>query len=102
MESKENSKKVQANTKIDVAKTAVTPNGRRVIQTERMPTIRRGCSGYAVRIWQKIIGVNVDGDFGFKTEAATKAWQTSHELASDGVVGKDTWFSAGYKIKGGE
>lgn len=56
------------------------------------PTLRRG-SPYreAVREWQGIIDVVVDGDFGPKTEAATEAWQAARGLVSDGVVGPKTW-----------
>lgn len=61
------------------------------------PTLRRG-SPYreAVREWQSVLGppVVVDGDFGPKTEAATKAWQASRGLVADGVVGPKTWRTA--------
>jgi peptidoglycan hydrolase-like protein with peptidoglycan-binding domain len=80
-------------------KTVPTHGAKPDIFSEAMPVIRRGCSGYAVRIWQKIIGVSVDGDFGSKTEAATVAWQKTNSLAADGVVDKLTWGKAHYKIK---
>lgn len=57
-----------------------------------MPTIKRGSKGKAVKIWQIILGnVNVDGDFGPATEAATRKWQAAHKLAADGIVGPLTW-----------
>ena len=40
-----------------------------------VPMIRRGSLGVAVKLWQTIIGVGVDGNFGPATEAATKVWQ---------------------------
>lgn len=60
-----------------------------------MPTLRRGASGDAVRNWQDIIGVTVDGAFGPATEAATKAWQAKHGLVPDAAVGPATWRAAG-------
>jgi GH25 family lysozyme M1 (1,4-beta-N-acetylmuramidase) len=56
-----------------------------------MPTIKRGKSGKAVKIWQVIIGTTVDGIFGTNTEAKTKAFQEKHKLKVDGIVGPKTW-----------
>ena len=56
-----------------------------------MPTIRRGKKGQIVKIWQVIIGVDVDGDFGPITEAQTKVFQKVHGLEVDGIVGPKTW-----------
>ena len=56
-----------------------------------MNTIQKGATGRAVKVWQIIIGVSPDGDFGDKTVAATKKFQKSHNLTVDGIVGKKTW-----------
>lgn len=56
-----------------------------------LPEIERGDEGDAVSVWQVICGASVDGDFGRKTEDATKAWQRSHGLVDDGIVGARTW-----------
>lgn len=59
-----------------------------------MPTIKKGSKGKAVKIWQIILGftgVELDGDFGKKTDAATKEWQEKNGLAVDGIVGKNSW-----------
>lgn len=57
-----------------------------------MQTIKKGCKGKSVKIWQIILGnVTVDGDFGPATEAATRKWQAAHNLESDGIVGPLTW-----------
>lgn len=56
-----------------------------------MQTIRKGSTGKAVKIWQLIIGVSINGDFDSRTEAATKAWQKNRGLLADGIVGKKTW-----------
>lgn len=56
-----------------------------------METIRLGDKGADVESWQKVLGVTADGDFGPKTDAATKAWQKVHGLSPDGVVGPKSW-----------
>ena len=56
-----------------------------------MPTIRRGSNGKAVKIWQVIIGITADGNFGGGTESATRSWQKAHGLTGDGVVGPKSW-----------
>lgn len=60
-------------------------------------TVRKGSSGTDVKILQQIlnsIGYNcgsVDGKFGSQTLKAVKAFQKVHGLTVDGVVGKNTW-----------
>lgn len=56
-----------------------------------MPTIKKGSKGKAVKIWQIIIGVASDGDFGSNTLKATQIWQASVGLAADGIVGAKSW-----------
>ena len=56
-----------------------------------MKTIKRGSKGAAVKIWQVIIGAEIDGSFGPDTEKSTKAFQKSHGLEIDGVVGANSW-----------
>ena len=64
--------------------------------TTSSPTLSRGASGTAVSQLQQLLSnkgfpVSVDGDFGPKTQAAVKAFQTSKGLSADGVVGPKTW-----------
>jgi len=56
-----------------------------------MPTIKKGSKGKAVKIWQIIVGVEPDGDFGNKTLSATKTFQKSKGLTIDGIVGAKSW-----------
>lgn len=56
--------------------------------------IRLGSRGLDVAEWQKSIGIDSDGIFGPKTDAATKAWQTAHGLTADGIVGPKTLAAA--------
>lgn len=56
-----------------------------------MKTIKKGSKGNAVKVWQIIIGVTVDGIFGSGTEAATKTWQKKHGLTVDGIAGPKSW-----------
>jgi len=54
-------------------------------------TIRRGASGEFVQQVQGKVGVDADGNFGPKTEAAVRAFQRAHSLVPDGIVGPKTW-----------
>lgn len=56
-----------------------------------MDTIKKGSKGKAVKVWQIIIGVTADGNFGSGTESATKTWQKNHGLTADGIVGAKSW-----------
>jgi hypothetical protein len=55
------------------------------------PTLRRGAKGDLVRRVQTKVGINADGNFGPKTEAAVRAFQRDHGLVPDGIVGPKTW-----------
>lgn len=64
------------------------------VSDTKMPVIKKGSKGKAVRIWQVILGFtgdDLDGSFGPKTDKKTRAWQESHGLAVDGSVGPITW-----------
>lgn len=69
------------------------------ISIKQPATIRRGSKGYEVKVWQQILlglefdlgEAGVDGVFGSKTLAATKAFQKFKGLTVDGIVGKFTW-----------
>lgn len=56
-----------------------------------MPTIKKGSKGKAVKVWQIIVDVEADGDFGSKTKTATIEFQRKYKLAQDGIVGENTW-----------
>jgi peptidoglycan hydrolase-like protein with peptidoglycan-binding domain len=61
-----------------------------------MPTVKKGDSGDAVRILQRLlvyhgITVTVDGIFGSVTETKVKAFQKVRKLKEDGIVGSMTW-----------
>ena len=63
------------------------------------PLLKLGSSDPAVRDLQEALeslGFDpgaVDGVFGAKTENAVKAFQQSHEIVADGVVGRVTWIN---------
>jgi LAS superfamily LD-carboxypeptidase LdcB len=50
-----------------------------------------GSKGAPAMLVQSIIGAKADGDFGPKSVAALKAWQTANGLTADGSVGPVTW-----------
>ena len=65
-----------------------------------MAALRQGMQGDMVRAWQSFLtGQNLDpggldGVFGDKTVAATKAFQNRHDLPADGVAGRQTLLEA--------
>jgi peptidoglycan hydrolase-like protein with peptidoglycan-binding domain len=54
-------------------------------------TLRRGSKGDLVKTIQTKVGVNPDGQFGPRTEAAVREFQRDHDLVPDGIVGPQTW-----------
>ena len=54
-------------------------------------TLKRGSRGDEVKQVQTLLGIDADGLFGKKTEAAVKAFQAANGLKVDGIVGKNTW-----------
>lgn len=56
-----------------------------------MPLIKYGYTGNEVKIWQLILGIEADGEFGPKTKASTRTYQAAANLEVDGVVGPKTW-----------
>jgi peptidoglycan hydrolase-like protein with peptidoglycan-binding domain len=68
------------------------------------PTLARDSTGGAVSALQKGLlafgGANtatdpgpIDGNFGPRTESAVRAYQTQQNIAVDGVVGDQTWWT---------
>lgn len=58
----------------------------------RSPVVlRAGARGAAVAELQRALGIEDDGAFGPRTEAAVKAFQRQAGLTADGVVGHLTW-----------
>lgn len=53
--------------------------------------VKYGDIGRAVKVWQTIIGVEADGEFGKNTLAATLQFQRASDLEDDGEVGTYTW-----------
>lgn len=79
-----------------VSKTETTsdseiPTASKKVSDEKMPTIKKGSTGKAVKVWQIILGTAVDGAFGKNTHAATIAFQKKLGLEQDGIVGANTW-----------
>lgn len=72
------------------------PIAKRYNVNTTLPLIKFGSIGRAVKVWQTIVGVEADGEFGKYTLAATLAFQRSQKLEDDGEVGTLTW-SAGLK-----
>ena len=56
-----------------------------------MTTIKLGSKGEDVKVLQKYLGINADGDFGPNTDKKVKEWQKSKGLTPDGIVGPKSW-----------
>jgi peptidoglycan hydrolase-like protein with peptidoglycan-binding domain len=67
----------------------------------QLPELSFGMKGDLVRWAQRRLAMSgyyagvLDGDFGSRTESATKNFQFSRRLAMDGVIGKLTWSALG-------
>ena len=74
--------------------------------TVSYPMVRRGSKGRVVEALQTALaalgyGVGpVDGDFGPKTDAAVRAFQTAVCVDVDGIVGPMTWAAIYSRLKG--
>ena len=60
------------------------------VETE-LPILRYGDTGKAVKVWQMVLGLTQDGEFGKDTLAATLQFQRASDLDDDGEVGPLTW-----------
>ena len=56
-----------------------------------MQTIKLGSKGEDVKILQKFLGLNPDGNFGPHTLLKVKEWQKSQGLVTDGIIGPKSW-----------
>lgn len=56
-----------------------------------MNAIKLGSKGEDVKVLQKYLGLNPDGDFGPKTLLKVKEWQIKNKLTPDGVIGPKSW-----------
>jgi len=54
-------------------------------------TLRRGDRGDAVRVLQRLLGLEIDGVFGPHTEVAVRRFQAAQGLVPDGIVGPVSW-----------
>lgn len=68
---------------------AIDDRGRTTL--ERTPPGKPMVANELVRKLQMRLGVEADGLFGGKTEAAVKAFQLANNLRVDGIVGRKTW-----------
>lgn len=57
--------------------------------------LKVGSTGELVKQVQRIVGVDDDGIFGPKTEAAVKVWQGKHYINQTGIVDSITWSAMG-------
>jgi hypothetical protein len=58
--------------------------------------LKIGSTGEHVKQLQKFLNVKDDGIFGSGTELKVRAWQLTHGLTPDGIVGTDTMTKMGY------
>lgn len=77
--------------KVSAGASIAEPRRETVMITGKYPVCKKGSKGLAVEWIQAAVGATVDGDYGSKTEAAVKSYQTKKKLTSDGWVGAKTW-----------
>ena len=70
------------------------------------PLVESGSNGHPIKTLQYLLrahghSVVVDGSFGPQTDAAVKAFQTSHGQAADGIVSPSTWTALVVQVKEG-
>jgi peptidoglycan DL-endopeptidase CwlO len=70
---------------------AQAAGGKTRSRTHARPILRTGASGPAVAHLQRLVGVQVDGSFGSSTLRAVRRFQAVHGLLVDGQVGPHTW-----------
>jgi hypothetical protein len=63
------------------------------------PTISQGDYGSFVRELQRCLRIEIDGDFGPRTDAAVREFQVREALDVDGVVGPNTWDALDYRYR---
>lgn len=61
--------------------------------------LRNGSTGNDVKKLQAFLRLTADGIFGNNTRNAVIAWQQSHGLSDDGIVGPQTWKEMGLEEK---
>ena len=57
--------------------------------------LRKGSQGSNVIMLQEFLGIHADGDFGKQTDKAVRRWQNINKLKVDGIVGPKTWDAMG-------
>jgi len=73
-----------------------TTTGVRAASPNTVVYLRYGSTGsYVKTVQQRLGGLAVDGIFGTRTLAKVKAFQQTHHLAVDGIVGPLTWNALG-------
>ena len=72
---------------------AVSGTSGRVEIKTRIRPLKLGDSGKGVKIVQAVVGAKIDGEFGPKTQAAVKIWQSAHGVAATGIVDSATWIA---------
>lgn len=80
-----------------------TPAGGETVMCNlSLPVLRKGSKGGYVAAGQALLNMRgyncgeIDGDFGNKTDAATRKYQQKKKLTVDGVIGADTWTALHY------
>jgi len=67
------------------------PGFNKTVDINRFNLMKVGAKGSRVSWVQRRVGTTPDGDFGPKTEAAVKTFQTKYGLSADGVIGPLTF-----------
>lgn len=73
------------------------------VTIKQLPVLKIGSRGEYVLAWQKFLNLNgypcgaEDSIFGPNVKKSIMDWQFSHGLEVDGIIGRETWASIGFK-----
>lgn len=87
--------KATASTTTQTTQKTTASAAKRYAFTGHLPIIKKGSVSRIVKVWQVMMAVEADGEFGSNTHNATIQFQGAHGLEQDGEVGPKTW-AAGF------
>lgn len=70
-----------------------SPGANTTHAVQKLPVLKEGSKGEAVKYIQRRMGINADGSFGPTTKKHFLLWQEANGLSKDGACGPNSWLS---------